>query len=109
MDRISQDDHYNSQRSRSLTQVTFPDKKNDPGVPSIECTINGYSFQKIICDTGSDVNIMAVVTYQLLCGTMPLQSTYTQFQMVDQTFRKVEGIVTDVSVKINDHFIPTDF
>ena len=31
-------------------------KKDDPGVPSIECTINGYSFQKTLYDTGSDVN-----------------------------------------------------
>ena len=47
-------------------------KKDDPGVPSIECTINGYSFQKTLYDTGSDDYIMAVVTYQLLHGTMPL-------------------------------------
>ena len=53
-------------------------KKDDPGVPSIECTINGYSFQKTLYDTGSNVNIMAAVTYQLLHGTMPLQPTYIQ-------------------------------
>jgi len=51
-------------------------KKDDPGVPSIECTINEYSFQKTLYDTGSDVNIVAAVTYQLLHGTMPLQPTY---------------------------------
>jgi len=38
-------------------------KKDDPGVPSIECTINGYSFQKTLYDTGSDDNIMVAVTY----------------------------------------------
>jgi len=52
---------------------------------------------------------MAAVTYQLLYGTMPLQPTYIQLQMADQTFRKVEGIVTDVPVKINDHFGHIDF
>jgi len=67
-------------------------KKDDPGVPSNECTINGYSFQKTLYDTGSDVNIMAAVTYQLLHGTMPLKPTYIQLQMADQTFRKVEVI-----------------
>jgi len=46
---------------------------------------------------------MAAVTYQLLFGTMPLKLTYIQLQMADQTFRKVEGIVTDVPVKIDDH------
>ena len=64
-------------------------KKDDPGVPSIECSINGYSFQKTLYDTGYNVNIMAAVTYHLLHGTMPLQSTYIQLQMADQTFRKV--------------------
>ena len=57
-------------------------KKDDPGVPSIECTINGYFFQKTLYDTGSDDNVMAAVTYQLLHGTMPLQPTYIQLQMI---------------------------
>jgi len=53
--------------------------------------------------------MMAAVTYQLLFGTMPLKPTYIQLQMADQTFRKVEGIVTDVLIKIDNHFVHTDF
>jgi len=67
----------------------FLTKKDDPSIPSIQCSINGYNFQKMLCDIGSGVNIMAVVTYQLLFGTMPLKPTYIQLQMADQTFRKV--------------------
>ena len=67
----------------------FLTKKDDLGMPSIYCSINGYNFYKTLCDTGSDVNIMAAVTYQLLHGTMPLQPTYIQLQMADHTFRKV--------------------
>jgi len=44
-------------------KLPFLIKKDDPGVPSIECTINGYSFQKTLYDTGSDINIMDAVTY----------------------------------------------
>jgi hypothetical protein len=51
-------------------------KRDDPGVPIIECTINRSSFQKTICDTGSGVNIMAKVTYEYLYDTMPLDPTY---------------------------------
>ena len=51
---------------------SFLIKKDDPSVLSIECSINGYNFQKTLCDTGSGINIMAAVTYQLLFGTMPL-------------------------------------
>jgi len=87
----------------------FLTKKDDSGIPSIQCSINGYNFQKTLCDTGSSVNIIAAVTYQLLFGTMPLKLTYNQLQMADQTFRKVEGIVTDDPTKIDDHFVHTDF
>jgi len=62
-------------------------KKDDLGMPSIYCSINGYNFYKTFCDTGSGVNIMAAVTYRLLFGTMPLKPTYIQLQMADQTFR----------------------
>jgi hypothetical protein len=51
-------------------------KKHDPGVLTIECTINRSSFQKDVYDTGSGVNIMAKVTYEYLYGTMPLDPTY---------------------------------
>ena len=53
-------------------KLPFLIKKDDPGMPSIQCSINGYNFQKTLCDTGSGINIMAAVTYQLLFGTMPL-------------------------------------
>ncbi len=70
---------------------SFLIKKDDPSMPSIQCSTNGYNFQKMLCDIGSGVNIMAAVTYQLLFGTMPLKPTYIKLQMADQTFRKVEG------------------
>jgi hypothetical protein len=84
-------------------------KRDDPGVPTIECTINRSSFQKVVCDTGSGVNTMAKVTYEYLYGTMPLDPTYAQLQMADQSFRFVDGIAKNVLVQIDDHFIPTDF
>jgi len=87
----------------------FLTKKDDPRMPSIYCSINGYNFYKTTCDTGSGVNIMAAVTYRLLFGTMPLKPTYIQLQMADQTFREVKGTVTGVPVKIDDHFVYTDF
>jgi hypothetical protein len=35
-------------------------KKDNPGVPTIQCSINRCFFNKAICDTGSGVNIMAI-------------------------------------------------
>ena len=83
--------------------------KDDPGMPNIYCSINGYNLYKTTCDTGSGVNILAAVTYRLLFTTMPLKPTYILLQMADQTFREVKGIVTGVPVKIDDHFVYTDF
>jgi hypothetical protein len=40
---------------------------------------------------------------------MPLDPTYAQLQMVDQSFRFVDRIAKNVSIQIDDHFIPTDF
>jgi hypothetical protein len=84
-------------------------KKDNPGVPTIECTINRSFFQEAVCDTRSRVNIMAKVTYEYLYGTMPLYPTYAQLQMADQSFRFMDGIAKDVPIQIDDHFIPTDF
>jgi hypothetical protein len=52
---------------------------------------------------------MAKVTYEYLYGTMPLDPTYAQLQMADQSFRFVDGIAKNVPMQIDDHFIPTDF
>jgi len=59
----------------------FLTKKDDPGMPSIHCSVNGYNFYKTLCDTRSGINIMDAVTYRLLFGTMPLKPTYIQLQM----------------------------
>ena len=59
-------------------------------MPSIQCSINGYNFQKTLCDIRSGVNIMATVTYQLLFRTMSLKPTYIQLEIAAQSFRKVE-------------------
>jgi hypothetical protein len=64
-------------------------KRDNLGVPTIECTINRSSFQKAVWGTGSGVNIMA--------------------KMADQSFRFVDGIAKNVPIQIDDHFIPTDF
>ena len=45
-------------------------KRKDLGARTIECIINRSSFQKAVCDTRSEVNIMAKVTYDYLYGTM---------------------------------------
>jgi hypothetical protein len=68
-----------------LLAPPFLAKKDDPGVPMIECTIGQKIFHKTFCNVGSSVNIMSkLVTYEYLFGNEPLYPTYMQLQMVDQ-------------------------
>jgi len=78
-------------------------KKDDPGVPTILYSINRCYFYNTVRDTRLGVNIMAKVTYEFLYGTMPLDPTYAQQQLADQSFRFVDGIAKNVLVQIEDH------
>ena len=92
-----------------LLASPFLAKKDDLGVPTIECTIGQRIFHKTFCHIGSGVNIMSKVTYEYLFGNAPLFPTYMQLQMADQSIRFPEGIAKDIMVKIHDHFAPIDF
>jgi hypothetical protein len=67
-----------------LLTPPFLVKKDDRGVPTIECTINQKIFHKTFRDMVSGVNIMSKVTYEYLFGNEPLYRTYMQLQMADQ-------------------------
>jgi hypothetical protein len=95
--------------SDHLLTPPFLVKKDDPGVQTIECTINQKIFRNTFCDIGSGANIMSKVTYKYLFGNEPLYPTYMQLQMADQTLRWPEGIAKDVLVKIQDYYDPANF
>ena len=80
-----------------LLTSPFLAKKDDLGVPMIECTIGQRIFHKTY-DIRSGVNIMSKVTYEYLFGDEPLFPTYMQLQMVDQSIRFLEGIAKDIMV-----------
>ena len=59
--------------------------------------------------TVNSVNIMSKVAYEHLYGKRPMYQTYVLVQLADQSYRRLEGIVKDVMVKIIDYYVPTDF
>jgi hypothetical protein len=69
--------------SDHLLTPSFIVKKDDPRVPTIECTINQKIFRNTFCDIGLGANIMSKVTYEYLFGNEPLYLTYIQLQMAD--------------------------
>ena len=68
-----------------LLASPFLAKKDDPGLPTIECTIGQRIFHKTFYNIGSGANIMSKVTYEYLFGNEHLFPTYMQLQMVDQS------------------------
>jgi hypothetical protein len=61
-----------------LLASPFLEKKDDPGVPTIECTIGQKIFHKTSCDIRSGVNIMSKVTYEYLFDNEPFYPIYMQ-------------------------------
>ena len=55
-----------------LLASPFLAKKDNLGIPTIECTIGQRIFHKTFYDIGSGVNIMSKVTYEYLFGDKPL-------------------------------------
>ena len=92
-----------------LLASPFLAKKDEPSLPTIECTIGQRIFHKTFYDIGSGVNITSKVTYEYLFGNEPMYPTYMQLRMMDQSIRFSEGIAKDVMVRIQDHFAPADF
>jgi hypothetical protein len=82
-----------------LIDPSFITKKEDPGCPTITCSIGPHVFHDAFCDLGASINIMSKVTYdKILSG--PLSTTHFQLQMADQSLRKPEGVAKDILVKI---------
>jgi hypothetical protein len=92
-----------------LLAPPFLVKKDDPGVPTIECTINQKIFRNTFYDIGSGANIMSKVTYEYLFGNEPLYLTYMQLQMANQSLRWPKGIAKNILVKVQDYYVPADF
>jgi hypothetical protein len=65
----------NAESDHLLTQP-FLVKKDDPGVPTIECTIKQKIFHNTFYDIGSGANIMSKVTYEYLFSNESLYLTY---------------------------------
>jgi hypothetical protein len=80
-----------------------------PEVPSIHYSINQWNFQRVVCDTGSGINLMSKVTYKLIYGDLPLYSTYINVADGRSITMVLGGIARDVPVKIKDNYILTNF
>ena len=61
-----------------------------------------------MCDLGSSVNIMSKKTYDKLFYT-PLAPTSVYLQLADRSTCYLEGVATNLLVKVRSAYVPTDF
>jgi hypothetical protein len=86
----------------------LPEKKKDPGCPTIDCTIGDQYFNNALCDLGASVSVMPAAVYYKLNHTA-LEPTSMCLQLADQSVRYPLGIAENIPVKIREFFVPVDF
>ena len=91
-----------------LLDSPFTIKKGDPNIPVITCSIGTHTFHNALCDLGSSVNIMSKATYDKLFYTN-LASTSVCVQLADRSTSYLEGVATDLLVKVRSAYVSTDF
>ena len=67
-----------------LVDPPFITKKEDPGSPTITCSIGPHVFHNAFYDLGASINIMSNVVYDKILGG-PLSTTHFLLQMADQS------------------------
>ena len=76
-----------------------PEKKEDPGCPTITCSIGTQHFGHTLCDLGASVNVMPKVVFDKL-SLMHLTPTPMHPQLADSSVRYPKRIAEDVPVRV---------
>jgi hypothetical protein len=58
--------------------------KEDPGRPTIKCSVSPHVFHNTFCDLGAIINVMSKVTHDKILGGL-LSTANFRLQMADQS------------------------
>ncbi len=97
-----------TEQCSSVILHKLPEKKKDPGCPTITCSIGAQQFDQAFCDLGASISVMPKDVPDKLNFTV-LTPTLMCLQLADLSVHYPTGIAEDVPVKIRDFFIPVDF
>jgi hypothetical protein len=86
----------------------LPEKKKDPGCPTIDYSIGVQHFNNALCDLRASVSVMPAAVYHKLDHSA-LEPTSMCLQLAYQSVRYPLGIVENISVKIQEFFVSVDF
>ena len=87
---------------------TSPIKKKDLGCPTIDCLIGSQNIENALCDLGASVSVMPKKVFDKL-DYSTLMPTSMCLQLADQSVRYPAGIAKNITVKIQNFFVPIDF
>ncbi|XP_015940016.1 uncharacterized protein LOC107465552 [Arachis duranensis] len=97
-----------TKKCSTLVQKKVPPKMPDPGSFLIPCTIWTITFEKALCDIGSNTNLKPLFVMKKL-GNQGVHSTRISLEMVDKSLKLAYGMVENVLVKVEDLYLPADF
>ena len=86
----------------------LPEKRGDPGIPTIPCRIKETYVKYALCDLGAGVSVMPFSLYKKL-NLNKLVPTEVSLQMADKSTVVPIGICEDVPISVANVLIPTDF
>ncbi|XP_066396101.1 uncharacterized protein [Miscanthus floridulus] len=92
----------------SAAIIDFPEKKKNPGCPTISCSIRIQYFDQALCNLGASISVAPMAIFDKL-NLMQLTPTPMMLQLADSTVRYPAGIDEDIPVKIRDCYIPINF
>ena len=83
-------------------------KTEDPGCPTIGCSVERQYFNNALCDLGASVSVMPRAVFEKL-NYRKLSPTPIQLQLADGSIRHPIGVAEDILVRIQGAYIPVDF
>ncbi|XP_015944945.1 uncharacterized protein LOC107470082 [Arachis duranensis] len=92
----------------ALVQKKLSQKLLHPRSFLIPYTIGTITFEKVLCDHGSSINLMPLSIKKRL-GILKVQSAKISLEMADKSLKRAYGTVENVLVKVDNFYISVDF
>ena len=92
----------------AVIQRKLPPKCKDPGSFTIPCRIGNTSFERVMCDLGSSINVMPRSIFNKL-NLGNLKETGVIIQLADRSNVYPDGVVEDILVQVNNLVFLADF
>ena len=87
-------------KEESKDEINLPKKKEDHGCFSVPVTIKGFYVGELMCDLGSNANMMSLSLFNTI-GGMELKPCEVRIRLVDASLKSDEGVIEIVHIVID--------